>query len=210
MTIEIFTFSLNVLASAAFAMTAVLAVSDKKPDLIGAIVLGTLTAVGGGTVRDLILDVPIFWLQGTAEIRAAVIASILVFYARSFFTVPQMFKMLLYLDAFGAALFSMQGAIKTWEIGTALPIAPVIFGVMSAVGGGIIRDTVAGRETLLIKSELYAGPILLGCLIFWGVLSWLPQHVISGAVVCATFIFLFLSAAIHWQWQMPKIFLMHR
>ncbi len=201
--LDLLNFWLNVVATMTFAITAVLAIGDRDVDIFGVIILGTITAVGGGTVRDIILNVPVFWLQSSISIQIAIVASVLAFVARSFFTLPQVFISLLYLDAFGAALFGIQGALKTWEIGSALPMAPIIFGVITAIGGGLIRDMLAGRQTLLMTPELYAIPVMIGCLLFTVVLNVVPEHAVSGAIVCAGIIFLIRASAIHWHLQVP-------
>ncbi len=201
--LESLNFWLNIIATMIFAITAVLAIGDRDVDIFGVIVLGSMTAVGGGTVRDLVLGVPVFWLHRPEYIGVSVLASILAFVARSFFTLPQVYRSLLYLDALGAALFGIQGTLKTWDLGIALPVAPVIFGVVTAIGGGLIRDMLAGRQTLLMTPELYAIPVLIGCSLLVGVLGFFPAHTVDAAMVCAAIIFIIRAAAIHWHLRVP-------
>ena len=70
---------------------------------------------------------------------------------------------MLYIDGFGAALFAIQGVDKAWTMNYGLPVAPVILGVITAIGGGLIRDVLAGRKTLIMSHELYAIPVTFGC-----------------------------------------------
>jgi len=191
-------------ATVAFAVTAVLAIrSDKELDLFGATVLGLITAIGGGTVRDIILDVPVFWAADLSYIWIACIASVLAFYGRWVFSGRHVYALMLYLDGLGAAMFAIQGANKVWDLGFGLPAAPVILGIVTAIGGGIVRDVLAGRTTLLMRPELYAVPVLLGCTAFALVLEFLPEQRLSGGVVCILGTFAIRAAAIHWNLTMP-------
>jgi|APCry1669188879_1035177.scaffolds.fasta_scaffold26158_3 uncharacterized membrane protein YeiH len=205
MEVQTLNFWLNNLAVIAFAITAVLAVNEKDDiDIFAVVVLGSITAVGGGTLRDLILGVPVFWLPDAIDIRLAILASASVFIARPFFRSNKVFSLMLYLDAFGAALFAIQGTIKVWAFGLTIPILPIIFGVMSAIGGGIIRDVLAGRKTLLMSSELYIIPVLLGCVSMVAVLKFFPEHILIGEIFCSAQIFIFRACAIHWGWRVPN------
>ena len=106
-------FWIGIIATIAFAVTGVLAISDRGVDLFGVLVLGLITAIGGGTIRDIILEAPIFWSQSQIYVWLALGASVLAFFAESFFTQPQIYRSMLYLDGFGAAL-PYQG---TWHTG---------------------------------------------------------------------------------------------
>lgn len=196
--------ALSMAATVAFAVTAVLAIrTDKDLDLIGALVLGLITAIGGGTIRDVILDVPVFWKEDTWYIWLAVVASIAAFYGRRFFGGPYVYKAMLYLDGFGVAMFSIQAEAKVWGQDFAVPSGPVMMGVITAIGGGLMRDMLAGRTTLLMRGELYITPVLTGCLLFALVLQFLPDHQAIGSLFCVLYIFTFRAAAIHWNLSMP-------
>lgn len=203
-------FWLNNLAVIAFAVTAVLAVNEKDDiDIFAVLVLGSITAVGGGTLRDLIIGVPVFWLPEAIDIRLAVLASAFVFIAKPFFKIKKVYVLMLYLDAFGAALFAVQGTLKVWGLGLTIPILPLIFGVMSAIGGGVLRDVLAGRKTLLMSSELYIIPVILGCVSMIAVLKYFPEHVLIGEILCSAQIFIFRACAIHWNLRVPYFLILH-
>jgi len=214
MTIEIIsidavTFWLAIIATMAFAITAVLAIADRGVDIFGVVVLGVITAVGGGTVRDLILGVQPFWVEDLVFIRVAIVSSLLAFVGRSFFTQPQVFALMLYLDGLGAALFGIQGAMKTYALDFGWPLAPVILGVVTAIGGGILRDVIAGRRNLLMSTELYAIPVALGCLLLMGGLNFYPQLAIELLIACTAVTFLIRAAAIHWNLKVPAFLVTH-
>jgi uncharacterized membrane protein YeiH len=187
----------------AFAVTAVLALAPRGIDFFSAVVLGIITAIGGGTMRDLILDVPVFWGADLNYIWVALGASVAAFAAHSLFSRKEIYSLMLYVDGFGAALFAIQAVDKVWGLGFGLPLAPIILGVVTAIGGGLIRDVLAGRQTLLMTSELYATPVLFGCTLYVVLLHLIPEYRFISAVGCCLFIFGIRAAAIHWQLAVP-------
>jgi len=147
----------------AFAVTAVLAVVPRGIDLFGACVMGVITTIGGGTVRDMILGVPIFWTVDQSYIWVALIASFIAFYGNRFIARKRIYRLMLYVDALGVSLFAMQAAQKVQALDFAMPLGPILLGVPTAIGGGLMRDMLAGNTTLLMGKELYAIPVALGC-----------------------------------------------
>ena len=200
-------FWIGIIATMAFAVTGVLAIADRGVDLFGVLVLGLIAAIGGGTIRDIILEVPTFWSENQIYVWLALGASVLTFFAEPFFTQPQIYRLMLYIDGFGAALFAIQGADKAWGMDFGLPVAPVILGVITAIGGGLLRDILAGRKTLLMSHELYAIPVTLGCCSYVLVLNFIPQYAIEGSVLCMLGIFGLRAAAIYWNLRVPKMFI---
>ncbi len=79
-----------------------------------------------------------------------------------------------------------------------------VMGIITAIGGGLIRDVLADRQTLLMSRELYATPVMLGCTLYVVLLYLLPQYRFIGAVGCCLFIFAISAAAIHWQLSVPE------
>jgi uncharacterized membrane protein YeiH len=197
-------FWIGIIATIAFAVTGVLAIADRGVDLFGVMVLGVITAIGGGTLRDIILEVPVFWSTSQIYIWVALGACIVTFVAEPFFTQPQIYRWMLYIDGLGAALFGIQGVDKVWNLGFGLPVAPVILGVITAIGGGLLRDILAGRKTLFMSHELYAIPVTLGCFIYVLILNYLPQYTLEGSVLCMLAIFGLRAAAIRWNLRVPK------
>ena len=187
----------------AFAVTAVLAVAPRGIEIFGVLVLGVITAIGGGTLRDVIIDAPVFWGADLMYIWVAVAASLAAFSATSLFAKKEVYSLMLYLDALGVALFGIQATAKVWDLGFGLPLAPVLLGVVTAIGGGLIRDVLAGRQNLLMKRELYAIPVLLGCTAFALVLKYLPEQRLLGEAACGIGIFALRAAAIHWNLSVP-------
>jgi uncharacterized membrane protein YeiH len=209
MSLETLSHCLAIAATIAFAVTAVLAVADHGVDIFGVMVLGVITAVGGGTIRDLILSVPVFWSKEPEFIWIALAASLIAFFGRSIFTQPQVFASMLYIDAIGAAMFGIQAALKTWNLNFGLPVGPVMLGILTAIGGGLIRDVLAGRKTLLMTPEIYAIPVAIGCALFTVLLNIAPDYSVQAALACTVIIFSMRAAAIHWRLKVPSNLITH-
>ena len=188
--------------TAVFAITGVLAVTRRGLDVIGALVLGIVTALGGGTVRDLIIDVQPIWIADFNYVWAAALGALAAFWIGSLFR--DVYRGLLYLDALGAALFGITAANKVLMLNLSAPVA-VTMGVLTGIGGGLIRDVLAGRPTLLMSREIYATPILLGCIAYVLIRDVAPYPYVIGFAI----IFGIRALAIYRHLEMPAI-LTHR
>lgn len=141
-----------------FALSGGIAAVRKDMDLFGVIVLAFLPAVGGGTLRDIILDAPVFWLEDTTSLWLAVAGGLAAFFFHRFI---DSFKPLRWADAVGLGLFAITGAAKAAELDHSFTII-LIMGVMTASAGGLVRDVVANRDPLLLKEDIYATAAVLG------------------------------------------------
>ena len=196
---------IGMIGIAAFAVTGVLAVLPKGVDIFGATVIGILTALGGGTLRDLVLGVPMFWSIDSLYIWLALVASCITFLAKHVLSRADIFRLILYLDGLGVALFSIQSVSKVWDMDYGAPVTPVVLGVGTGIGGGLIRDVLSGRPNLLMTShELYLTPVTLGCVLYSVSLHYLPQFESVLAILCVALIFCFRAAAIRWNLAVPK------
>ena len=134
------------------AISGVLAGSGKRVDLFGVIVLALVTALGGGTLRDVILGRPVFWLSEAEYVINAVSTAALTFIIIRYWVVPPLGLAL--ADAFGLALFTILGT----AIGLKAEVGPtnaVVLGVITGVAGGIIRDVLVGEIPLVFRREIY-------------------------------------------------------
>jgi len=204
----IFLYHLLVLfATAAFAASAILSVSKHNIDTFAAIVLGVITAIGGGTIRDVILGVPIFWAVDQSYVWVALIVSFLTYIISKFFQKRSSKKNLhlsvLYLDGFGAALFAISTTRHVWNLNFCLPLGPIMLGVVTAIGGGLMRDALVGQRTLLMSREIYTILILFGCILFLILQYFFPQYTGIISILCICLIFVTRSAAIYWKISMP-------
>lgn len=192
----------EMLGTAVFAITGVLAIHKVGVDLFGAVVLGIITAIGGGTLRDLLLDQPIFWIADFNYIWVALFAALLAFFLTK--RLQRRYRLLLYLDGLAAALFGLVATEKVLGLNLAAPLA-VMMGLLTSIGGGIARDVLAARPSLLMSREIYATPILFGCSLYVLLRSTFPSIWIAGWVAL-----IFTSGlrflAIYKELQMPAIF----
>ncbi|QDT45918.1 hypothetical protein Pan241w_60460 [Gimesia alba] len=196
-------YLLGMVGTVAFAVTGVLAVTPRGIDLFGACVLGLITAIGGGTIRDLILGVPVFWAADLNYIWVALAASFVAFLTERLLTRKEIYRTMLYLDALGLSMFAIQAAQKVMWIEFGMPLAPILMGVLTAIGGGLLRDVLAGQPTLLMRRELYAIPVTCGCVLYVVGLSWLPAYPVEFGITCSLFILVLRSAAIYWDLHVP-------
>ncbi|MDA3956641.1 trimeric intracellular cation channel family protein [Oceanispirochaeta sp.] len=191
-------------AVAVFAITGVLGAVRKDRDILGLAVLGVITAIGGGTIRDTILNVTVFWVQDFKYIIVALTASVLIFFLLKISRINQArYRMLLYFDALGVAYFCIQAFEKTINLGYKFPVA-LAMAMITGMGGGVMRDVLTGRPNLLITKELYASPALLG-IILYGVLRFFIPDSPLPAFTAISFIFVFRSLAIFFNLQMPSL-----
>lgn len=192
---------MGLLGIAAFSITGVIAAGKKDMDIFSIVLLGVVTALGGGTLRDIIIDVsPIFWIADLAYLWVALTASALTFFLIRH--VNHVFRLLLFIDALGLSLFTVLAAEKTIDLGFSSPVA-VLMGVVTGIAGGMIRDILTGRMPLLLGKEFYATPALLGAIAFTVLVDYLPSHDVTR--LCAIgVIFALRASAIQWGLYHPR------
>ncbi len=145
---------------AVFAASGVLAARDRDLDLLGVIVVAVITAIGGGTLRDLLLDRhPIFWVTDAWYLVVIIVSAILtVAYVRVW---PPPGATLLVADALGLALFTLSGA-QLAEAAQCPPLIVVLMGTMTGVAGGVLRDVITAQVPLILRREIYATAAIAG------------------------------------------------
>ena len=154
----------ELLGTYAFAISGALAVKDKEHDWFGAGFTGFLTAIGGGTLRDVLLgSYPLVWI-GNIHFLYAVIAGILTTYFAFSFLI-KLRKTLFLFDTFGISFFTILGVEKALSVGVQPEIA-AIMGMFSAVMGGVIRDTLTNEIPVIFRKEIYATACLAGAVIY--------------------------------------------
>jgi uncharacterized membrane protein YeiH len=190
-------FLLDLIGVAVFATSGALVASRKKMDLVGFIFLGTVTGIGGGTVRDLVLGLlPVFWVKDPTYLIVCLISSVLVFF---FAHIPQSrLRLLIWLDALGLALFCVLGAEKALSYG---PVVAVAMGVITAVMGGMIRDILGGESPVILRKEVYASAAFLGSLAYILALLVLPRDFALFLGFSAAF--LLRGLALRYGWSLP-------
>jgi uncharacterized membrane protein YeiH len=194
------TTTLDWLGVIVFTVTGALVASRKQMDVVGFAVLGTVTGIGGGTLRDLLLGSPVFWVREPAYLMACVLASGLVFLAAH---IPQSrYRYLLWLDAVGLALFAVTGAEKAALAGAGATVA-IAMGVITATFGGIVRDLLGGESPVILSREIYASAALAGAIIFISLVAvGAPREFAVGTGFVSGL--LVRAAALHYGWTLPR------
>ncbi|MEU1391866.1 MULTISPECIES: trimeric intracellular cation channel family protein [unclassified Nonomuraea] len=183
-----------------FALTGALMGVRKRLDVVGMGVLAEMTALGGGLVRDLILNVRPAAFQSLGYVLVPVAATVIVFFWHPH--VARVMPVILVLDAAGLGLFAAVGTEKALEYGLS-PLHATILGVTTAVGGGVIRDVLAGEiPTLLYDRQLYAVPALLGSAVMAG-LSTAGLHGWPATLAAALLAFGLRITAMRRNWRAP-------
>lgn len=194
-------YILDLIGTAAFAASGAWVGVRKHMDLFGVLVLGTVTAVGGGTLRDLLLgDIPPFSLKDEAYIYIAIVVSVVVFANRKRFEFFE--KPLLCFDAIGLGTFVVIGTTKAidFQLGA---LGAVLMGVMTGTAGGVMRDLLANQVPLILRREIYASACVAGgtLLVILGENGVAPA---AAALLSAATVILVRLLAIHYDWSLPR------
>jgi uncharacterized membrane protein YeiH len=192
-------FAIDLMAAAVFAITGALVASRKQMDIVGFLWLGVVTGIGGGTVRDLLILAPVFWVRDPSPVIACLAASVAVY-----FTAPHLssrYRAILWLDALGLSLVTIAGTAKALDAGAGALVA-VVMGVITAAVGGIIRDVLGQEPSILLRREIYVTASLLGAVVFTALVAMGWQRLPAGALG-ALVVFLVRGLAISRGWSLP-------
>ena len=182
-----------------FAITGALAANRSHMDIFGHIVMAMLPAVGGGTVRDIILDAPVFWTSAPIYVWLAVAAAVLIFF---FPPKPgSRLTLLEWADAVGLALFCGLGTAKAYGLTGNITVS-VTMGVVTASVGGMLRDVVINEVPLILRKEIYATAALAGGLVYCVSFDLLENSALSLGL-CGAVAFTIRGCALIWGWSLP-------
>ena len=189
---------LDLLGTAVFALSGALVAARLRQTFVTAAFFALLTGVGGGTLRDLLIDAPVFWLRSPL-VAPAILAAALV----AWFTPGKWWetRLLEWADALGLAAFSVLGTAKALAYGVA-PVPAIILGVVTGCAGGIFRDVVAGVPSILMRPELYVtAAALAAALTAAGILIGMPERPVWAIAALAGFAL--RGAAMVWKIELP-------
>ncbi len=176
-------FSLiEILGTLAFAISGIRLASAKHFDWFGAYVVGFTTAIGGGTLRDLMLSLTPFWMLDSSYL---VVTAFVIF------------------DAFGLGLFTVVGIEKTLTAGFPLWVA-IIMGTITGAAGGVLRDILINEEPLIFRKEIYALACVFGGVVF-GLCQWLGMAGGSLQIATAVSVILMRVVAVHYGLKLPVL-----
>ena len=193
----------NLFGVVMFAISGALAASDKNmyKDLFGVSFTAFATAVGGGTLRDIILGAhPIAWVSDNnylIAITAGIV--IMIILRKQLVKIP---KILLVFDTIGIAIYTIIGMEKALALNVA-PLAAVVMGLFTAVMGGVIRDTLINEIPQIFRKEIYATACIAGALVYL-VLKYTDLPDIWSAVISIVSIIIVRLAAVKFKWSLPK------
>lgn len=184
---------------ALFAATGALAASRKELDIIGFLFLAAVTGMGGGTLRDLVLDVPVFWIAEPTYILTCAATAVVIYFTAHL--LESRYRWLLWLDAIALAAYGVIGADKGLAI-TGSPVIAVVMGMLTGTFGGILRDVLANEPSVLLRREIYVTAALLGALAFVAASTLGPDPVLSAAFGFGVAIAI-RGSALAFGWTLP-------
>ncbi len=191
----------DIIGTVAFAVSGVLVGIRNKLDLFGIYVLAMATASGGGIIRDIVIgrDVPVFFMQWRyfAAITATMIATCLLYTM-----VNRVMSFIVLADAVGLGVFTVTATYKAMEYG--LPLLGIVFaGVITGVGGGILRDIMVNEIPLIFRSEIYAIPSIIGSLMFYFLYDYISLSI--NIYLCVGVIFAIRMISVKLKLHLPVI-----
>ena len=192
---------LDWLGIVAFTVTGALVASRNQMDVVGFVLLGTVTGIGGGTIRDILLDIhPILWVQHPGYLAICILVSLIVFVTAHL--VHSRMRLILWADAIGLALFSTVGAERAIASGAPALVA-VVMGIITACFGGIIRDLLGQERSIIFSYEIYVTAAMAAATTFVALHNLgLPRELaISASVLVGVAL---RGGALLWGWSLPR------
>lgn len=185
---------------AVFAATGALAASRKQVDIIGFLFLATVTGIGGGTLRDLVLGrTPVFWVVNPDYLLVTAAVAIIVYFVAH--RIESRYRLLLWLDSLGLAAYSVMGA-ATGLAATGSPAVAIVTGIMTATFGGILRDVLAGEPSVLLRPEIYVTAAMTGAAaLTLATSSGIPDGIAAPLAFAAAFAV--RGGALRYGWTIP-------
>ncbi len=213
MNIDTIFFIIEIIGTIAFAITGVITAIEKKFDILGAIVLGTVTAVGGGILRDIILGhLPPMAFRNPVYALTALITSVAVF-VLAYFTGKKIVRhydiysqVINIFDSLGLAVFVVTGINTAAECGFSdNAFLSVFVAVLTGVGGGVLRDVLAGRVSIILHRRVYALAAILGALIYYYLLEYNIFSQTVATLIGAGSVMIIRMLATVFRWNLPSI-----
>lgn len=198
---ETFLFIIEVIGTFAFAISGIRLAAFKSFDWFGAYTVGLVTAIGGGTLRDVLLDIPVFWMQTWMYLAVTAISLLVVILFRKMLVSND--RMLFVFDTLGLALFVVIGIQKTLAAGYPMWVATVM-GLITGSFGGVTRDILINETPLFFRKDIYATACAAGGLAYWVAQSAGCMPVLAQ-MICALTIIVLRTCALRWNWSLPVL-----
>jgi uncharacterized membrane protein YeiH len=195
-------YILDIIGTLVFAVSGILTAIDSDFDVVGSSIIGMVTAVGGGTLRDVLIgQAPVGWMTDLNYLWTVIAALIISYLFKK--KILKLRKSMFFFDTIGIGLFTILGLQKTLLVGLEFPIA-VLMGIVSAVFGGIIRDVLTNKVPLIFRKEIYASACLAGALVFLGLSEISTYTTINMYAAMLTVVVIrYLSVKNNWSLKLP-------
>ena len=194
-------YVLEILGTLFFAISGVLAVRDHNADLFGATFTGFVTAIGGGTLRDIMLgSYPLTWISDILFLYAIMLGALVAYLF--FKSLVRLSRTFLFFDALGISFFTILGVEKALSLGMRPEVA-AIMGMFSAVMGGVIRDTLINETPVLFRKEIYATACLGGAVLYL-ILNHFGLDRDFNLIISSAFIFVIRLVAVQVKLALPN------
>ena len=198
-----FTFLIEVLGTISFAMSGSFAAMQKRFDPFGVLIIAFVTSVGGGTVRDLLLDVPVFWMHDLLAVSLIFFTAI---FTMIFKLIERKFQVTLFIfDSLGLGLFTIIGVQKGLNADLH-PVIGVVLGTITGCFGGIIRDILLNRIPLIFRKEIYATAAIVGGIVYILLRNFSGLSEEINQILTILLIVSIRTLAVKYHWQMPKFY----
>lgn len=156
--------TLDLIGTFVFAISGTIVAGEKRLDLFGAAFIGFVTAIGGGTLRDMMIGIsPVSWISSTSYLYVIVLAVLITFVLKE--QIFQFRRTIFLFDTIGIGVFTIIGVEKALAHGISTPVA-IIMGILTAVAGGVIRDTLTNQVPQVFRKEIYATACLAGAVVY--------------------------------------------
>lgn len=192
---------LDFIGSLAFAISGIRLASAKHFDLFGAYVVGLTTAIGGGTLRDLLLSQPPFWMTNSIYLICTAFALLWVILFRKLLVKQENTWFL--FDTIGLAVFTVTGVEKTLAAGFPFWTA-IMMGALTGAGGGVFRDVFINEVPLIFRKEIYALACVIGGVAYY-LCSMLGFSNITAGIICGLFVVISRILAVHYKIHLPTL-----
>lgn len=198
---QTFLIIIEIIGTIAFAISGIRLAASKRFDWFGAYTVGLVTAIGGGTVRDVLLDIPVFWMQTWWYLAVTGLAFAIVVLFRK--ALVKRTKTLLAFDTIGLALFVVIGIQKSLAVGYPMWVA-IVMGMITGSFGGVVRDILINDEPLFFRKDIYATACIAGGIVYWLIMFCGGGDILQQSC-CGLTVILLRFFAVKYGWALPQM-----
>lgn len=194
-------YVLEIIGTFAFAISGIRLAAVKHFDLFGLYIVGLATAIGGGTIRDVLLGIRPFWFNDLVPLLVVLVSLVLFYFFHRL--VNRIAGTIFLFDTIGLGIFTLLGMTKALDYGCSYIIA-IIIGTITGAGGGVIRDICINEEPLIFRKEIYALACIVGGIVYYVFAVWSFNPAIYK-IGCMASVIIVRLLATKYHWQLPKV-----